>query len=160
MQVDQPVSTVKLEHNKSKLWQNLIISFPTTFFSWPLFYSDLQINSRCCSSYHPIHIHSSLHFTACTSAAVASGAILIWCVFLCPCFPSCHGSVLTHPTLTAILPSMAGLSFWRNGGIKKLIDFRVAGTLVLSFQQSAVFTEPDCLFKIPFLQFWLWLYFV
>lgn len=35
-----PVSSVQLEHNKSKLWQILIISFPTTFFSWPLFYSD------------------------------------------------------------------------------------------------------------------------
>lgn len=35
-----PVSTVKLEHNKSKFWQISIISFPTTFFSWLQFASD------------------------------------------------------------------------------------------------------------------------
>lgn len=94
-----PVSSVKLEHNKSKLWQILIISFPTTFFSWPLFYSDSRSILGTTQA-----VIQSMYIVPCISQHVPpwyhSGTVLIQCFLLCLCFPNCHGSLLIHPTLT------------------------------------------------------------
>lgn len=97
-----PVSTVKLEHRKSRLWPVSVISFPA-FFSWPWFIRQwFQIRSRHCSSCHPVHVHSCLHFHSLHLHA-AFCALLMPCLLPCLCFPDPHGSQLIHPTLT--LPS-------------------------------------------------------